>query len=85
MFYVKSEIGEGVTLRTEITSENTFTTCSDCGREVAIDLNEAIVDGCIDLYGSGCRCERCSYEHALQYRDEPWAEMLILDFEAAHS
>ena len=44
MFYVKSEIGEGVTLRTEITSENTFTTCSDCGREVAIDLNEAIVD-----------------------------------------
>lgn len=80
MFYVKNEIGEGVTLRTEINGENTFTRCIDCGNEIQMDLNEAIIDGCLDLYGMGCRCETCSYKYALQHRGEPWAEQTIADY-----
>ena len=39
MFYVKSEIAEGVTLKTNITSDNVFTICPDCGEEIQVDLS----------------------------------------------
>ena len=82
MFYTKTKINEGTYITTEITDENTFTTCIDCGHEIQVDLDEAIIDGHLDLFGTGMRCEKCSYEHAKQYRGEPWAEQLIADFEA---
>lgn len=80
MFYVKSEISEGITLRSEINSENVYTHCIDCGHEIQIDLDEMIVDGHLDLYGLGCRCEACSFKHAQEHRGEPWAEMVIADY-----
>lgn len=82
MFFVKNEIGEGVTLSTEISDTNTYTTCIDCGHEIQVDLDEAIIDGHLDLFGTGMRCEGCSYRHALQHRDQEWAKMLIADYEA---
>lgn len=82
MFYIKTKINEGTCITTEITDENTFTTCVDCGCELQIDLDEAIVDGHLDLFGLGMRCEECSYKHALQHRGEQWAEMMIADYQA---
>lgn len=82
MFYTKTKINEGTYITAEITDENTFTTCIDCGQEVQVDLDEMIVDGHLDLYSLGCRCEACSFKHAQRHRGEPWAEMLIADYKA---
>lgn len=82
MFYTKTKINEGTYITAEITDKNTFTRCVDCGCEIQVDLDEAIVDGHLDLFGLGMRCEDCSYRHALQHRDAPWSEMLIADYEA---
>lgn len=80
MFYVKTKVGEGTYLTTKITDENTFTRCVDCGCEIPVDLDEVIIDGHLDLFGTGMRCETCSLRHAQAHRDEPWAEQLISDF-----
>lgn len=80
MFYIKAKINEDTCMKTDITDENTFTTCVDCGCEIQVDLDEAIIDGHLDLFGLGMRCEECSYKHALQHRSEEWAELLIADY-----
>ena len=82
MFYIKTKINEGTYITTEITDENTFTRCVDCGQEVQVDLDEMVIDGHLDLFGTGMRCEDCSIRHAQEHRGEPWAEMLIADYEA---
>ena len=54
MFYVKFQLDESTTLLTEITDENVFTRCPDCGQEVSVDLNDVIDDeGQLDLFGMG--------------------------------
>lgn len=61
MFYVKSQLDESTTLLTEITGENVFTRCPDCGQEVSVDLNDVIDDeGQLDLFGTGVCCAECS-------------------------
>lgn len=61
MFYVKSKFDENTTLLTEITDENVFTRCPDCGQEVSVDLNDVIDDeGQLDLFGTGVCCAECS-------------------------
>lgn len=61
MFYVKSQLDESTTLLTEITDENVFTRCPDCGQEVAVDLNDIVDDeGQLDLFGVGVCCTECS-------------------------
>lgn len=82
MFYTKIRINEGACTTAEITDENVFTHCIGCGHEIQVDLDEMIVDGHLDLFGLGMRCEKCSYAHALQHRDQEWAKMLIADYEA---
>lgn len=82
MFYIKTKINEGTYITTEITDTNTYTVCIDCGKEVQVDLDEMIVDGHLDLYGLGCRCEACSFKHAQGHLGELWAEQLIADYEA---
>ena len=82
MFYVKTKINEETYIVTEITDENTYTRCIDCGCEIQIDLDEAVIDGHLDLFGCGMRCGDCSYKHALQHRGEKWAETLIADYRA---
>lgn len=82
MFYVKTQVNEDTCTTTTITDENVYTSCIDCGHEIRVDLDEVIVDGHLDLFGTGLRCEDCSYKHALQNRGEAWAEMLIADYKA---
>jgi len=61
MFYVKTLLGANTAIVTEITDENVFTRCPDCGAEICIDLNDVIdEDGQLDLYGLGVCCPECS-------------------------
>lgn len=61
MFYVKTPLSASTAIVTEITDENVFTRCPDCGAELCIDLNDVIdEDGQIDLYGLGVCCPECS-------------------------
>lgn len=60
MFYVKTNLGEGAVIKTEITDENVFTRCPQCGSEFSVDLADVFTDGEGDLYGSSIYCESCS-------------------------
>ena len=57
MFYVKSQLDESTTLLTEITDENVFTRCPDCGQEVSVVIDD---EGQLDLFGVGVCCTECS-------------------------
>lgn len=64
MFYVKSEIAEGVTVRAEITDENVFTICPDCGIEHQVDLADVVdEDGKLDLFSTAICCTACTKKH----------------------
>ena len=67
MFFVKTRIDDSTVLTTEITDENVFTHCPDCGAEVQIDLAELAEDGELDLFGTSVCCPECSKRR--------WAEM----------
>ena len=64
MFYVKSEIGDGITLHTEINSENVYTVCPGCGAEHAVDLVDILSSGNADLYSTAVYCHKCSVKRA---------------------
>lgn len=59
MFYVKTKINEETTIATELTDENVFTICPECGKEFEIDLYDVFSDGG-DLYGTAIYCAECS-------------------------
>lgn len=40
-----------------IEDDNVYTRC---GKEMQIDLGDAVIDGALDLYGTSWYCERCS-------------------------
>lgn len=59
MFYVKTKINEETTITTELTDENVFTICPECGKEFEIDLHDVFSnDG--DLYSTAIYCAECS-------------------------
>ena len=45
MFYLKTQMPNGGVAKTEITDENVYTRCPDCGRELPVDLVEVFSDG----------------------------------------
>lgn len=55
MFYVKTPNDD-----IEITDENVFTTCPDCGKEIQVDIQELLKLENADLFGTSVYCERCS-------------------------
>ena len=59
MFYIKHE-NDGVTVKAEITDENVFTICPECGREHAVDLSEIFKGGDADFYSTAVYCSTCS-------------------------
>ena len=59
MFYVKSEITEGVTIQSEIT-DNVFTVCPVCGTEHRVDLDCILKCEHTDLYSTNVYCEECT-------------------------
>jgi hypothetical protein len=71
MFYVKTELTEGVTLKTEITSENVFTECPNCGKELNADLVDILGDGNGDLESTKLYCCECSEKLTDSLRKEP--------------
>lgn len=59
MYYVKTKINDETTITTELTDENVFTKCPECGKEFAIDLYDVFSnDG--DLYSTAIYCADCS-------------------------
>lgn len=39
--------------------DNVFTQCPQCGKEFQIDLEAAVIDGELDLYGLSFFCQKC--------------------------
>ncbi len=60
MFYVKAKINEETAIITELTDENVFTICPECGTEFAIDLADVFFGGDVDLYSTAIYCAECS-------------------------
>lgn len=60
MYYVKMELTEGVTIQADITEENVFNRCPQCGAEVPVNLDEVVTGDGLDLYGSALCCDKCS-------------------------
>lgn len=67
MFYVKSELGEGVTIKTEI-CDNVFTICPECGVEHRAELDDILKCEHADLCSTAVCCAECSA--ARQGREE---------------
>ncbi len=59
MFYLKTKINDETSIVTELTGENVFTFCLDCGKEFEIDLHDVFADGG-GLYGTAVYCAECS-------------------------
>ena len=68
MYYTKTKINKDTTFRTKITDENVFTRCCRCGDEIQVDLNEAVDDGKLDLFGTSWYCLKCT-EHVKKGRE----------------
>ncbi len=59
MFYVKEKT-DGMTVKVELTDENVFCACPDCGKEVAVDLSLVFADGLGDMFGTAVLCQPCA-------------------------
>lgn len=68
MFYLKTKLANGKVVKTDITDENVFTRCPDCGRELPIDLVEVFSDGEGDLFSTSIICSACTKKHAEKLR-----------------
>ena len=60
MFYTKTQLPGGKVVTTEITDENVYTLCADCGRELSVDLMEVIADDEGDLLSTSIICSACT-------------------------
>jgi hypothetical protein len=60
MFYIKTKQHSGKMVSTEITDENVFTRCPECGREMPVDLAEIFADGEGDLFSTQVLCAACT-------------------------
>ena len=72
MYYIKHENRE-----IALEADNVYTNCGRCGKEMAVDLDECITNGCLDLYGTVWYCPDCTHARALEHRGEPWAEDVL--------
>lgn len=60
MFYVKQSISEDAEIRIDITDENVFTVCPECGKETSVDLTTTFSGIDWDLLGTSVYCEKCT-------------------------
>jgi len=44
MFYVKTHLDKDTTIAVNITTENVFTRCEHCGKEIPVDLEDFFVE-----------------------------------------
>lgn len=70
MFYLKTNLSTGKTIKTDITDENVFTRCAECGREQPIDIAEVFTLGGGDLFSTSIICAACAANrHAARHID----------------
>ena len=68
MFYLKTELANSKVVKIDITDENVFTRCPDCGRELPVDLVEILSDGEGDLFSTSITCSACTQKRAEKCR-----------------
>ena len=68
MFYLKTKLANGKVVKTDITDENVFTRCADCGRELPVDIVEVFSDGEGDLFSTSIICSACTKKRAEKCR-----------------
>lgn len=66
MFYIKTKLPSGKTVKTEITDENVYTRCPECGREIPVDLAKVFSDGEGDLFSTSIICSACTKKRVEQ-------------------
>ena len=59
MFYVKASQPSGKMVKTDISDENVFTRCPECGKELPVDLAELFSDGEGDMQSTSVLCSAC--------------------------
>ena len=62
MFYVKEPLTDSVNVTVEIRDDNVFCRCPFCGKELAVDLQDILMDGNGDLFGTTVLCDTCAEE-----------------------
>lgn len=62
MFHIKTKLPSGKVVKTEITDENVYTHCPDCGREFPVDLFE-VFSGEGDVFSTRIVCPECTKKH----------------------
>jgi len=63
LFFVKTRISNECEIKAEITYENVFCRCGECGTEFAVDLMywaDLIAEEGIGCYGHTVYCEECT-------------------------
>lgn len=68
MFYLKTKLENSKVVEIDITDENVFTRCPDCGRELPVDLVEILSDGEGDLFSTSIICSACTKKRAEKRR-----------------
>lgn len=58
MFYVKTKSNEGTTIKIELTTQNMFTICPDCGEEFSVDL-QSLFDSKNNSIENAVYCSAC--------------------------
>ena len=56
MYYVKTRINDELEVRIDLTGDNVFTTCPNCGAEFKAEISQ-YEDFC--LYGTRTYCDEC--------------------------
>lgn len=75
MFHIKTKLPSGKVVKTEITDENVYTYCPDCGREFPVDLLE-VFSGEGDIFSTRIVCAECTKKHFTQQK--PAMEDIVL-------
>ena len=60
MFYVKVPLASGISIQTEIRSDNVVTRCHCCGEEMPVDLADVFLDGEGNLENTELLCQACA-------------------------
>ena len=60
MFYVKVPLASGISIQTEIRSDNVVTRCHCCGEEMPVDLADVFLDGEGNLENTELLCKACA-------------------------
>lgn len=75
MYHIKTKLPGGKVIKTEITDENVYTCCPDCGVEFPVDLLEVFSsEG--DLFSTSIICPECTKKHF--EKQKPAMEDIVL-------